>query len=67
MISKRVLIMKLSLVFFLLVSLPFLIQGQRAAIKSIRARELKSHVVYLSSDLLAGRLTGEPGQKMAAN
>ncbi len=34
--------------------------------RDVTVRELKEHIVYLSSDLLKGRLTGSPGDSLAA-
>ena len=49
---------------FVFVSLP--LQAQKKGLESIKASDLKTHMLFLSSDELKGRDTGEPGMQIAA-
>lgn len=42
------------------------LQAQKKGLASINARDLKSHMMFLASDELEGRNTGEPGLEIAA-
>ena len=42
------------------------LQAQKKGLKSINQHDLKQHMLFLSSDELKGRDTGEPGLEVAA-
>ena len=50
------------LISFFLVSL----QAQKKGLESINVHDLKMHMLFLASDELEGRNTGEPGMNIAA-
>lgn len=55
--------------FIILVTIsliPFPLQAQKRGLNSITAQNLKTHMLFLSSDELKGRNTGEPGLNIAA-
>jgi hypothetical protein len=48
-----------------LLLLPLIVACESRGVRSITSNELRNHVEYLASDELAGRMTGEPGTRMA--
>ncbi|MEA3460268.1 MAG: M20/M25/M40 family metallo-hydrolase [Bacteroidota bacterium] len=54
----------LTILVIALVSIP--VQAQKTGLESISSDELKTHMLFLASDELEGRDTGEPGLQVAA-
>ena len=48
-----------------LLLIPLVVACEGRGIRSITSKELKDHANYLASDELGGRMTGEPGTRMA--
>ncbi len=53
-------------IFVTISLIPFPLQAQKRGLKSITAQNLKTHMLFLSSDELEGRNTGEPVLNIAA-
>ena len=51
-------------IFISLIAAPLL--AQKTGLESINAHDLKTHMLFLASDELEGRNTGEPGMNIAA-
>lgn len=63
--SKKVFFERITLHLLSLLLLPLVVACESRGVRSITSKELKDHVYYLASDELAGRMTGEPGTRMA--